>query len=148
MRHARILAATVFFVAIGLAPGMLYALLPNPVEYHPYTASHVVGSLQLLTGTALGFWLLRRALGGEPTVTMDVDRLYRRTVPMALAAAGRILLTAGEGARRASASLAGAAERATNRREARLPGTIATQAGVLAVALAAALLLLLHVRGQ
>ena len=34
-------------------------------------------SLELLAGTALGFILLRRRLAGEPTVTLDTDRLYR-----------------------------------------------------------------------
>jgi multicomponent Na+:H+ antiporter subunit D len=61
----------------GMAPGLLYALLPFPVTWAPYTAFHVMESLQLLAGTAVGFALLRRHLGGEPTVTLDTDRLYR-----------------------------------------------------------------------
>ncbi len=61
----------------GLLPGLLYGLLPFPVTWSPYTAAHVLESLQLLTGTGIAFLLLRHALGGEPTVTLDTDRLYR-----------------------------------------------------------------------
>lgn len=61
----------------GLAPQRLYALLPFPVSYEPYTARHVITTLQLLLGTALVFALLARHLGGEPTVTRDTDALYR-----------------------------------------------------------------------
>jgi hypothetical protein len=62
----------------GMAPGLLYALLPFTVDYTPYTAGHVLESLQLLAGTLAGFLLVRRRLGGEATVTLDFDRLYRR----------------------------------------------------------------------
>ncbi len=61
----------------GIFPGLLYALLPFPVAWEPYTFGHVIESLQLLAGTAVGFAWLRRHLGGEPTVTLDTDRLYR-----------------------------------------------------------------------
>jgi len=67
----------------GTFPGILYALLPFPVGWEPYTAAHVLESLQLLAGTAIAFALLRRHLGGEPTITLDFDRVYR--------AAGRLV---------------------------------------------------------
>jgi multicomponent Na+:H+ antiporter subunit D len=62
---------------LGVAPGLLYARLPAAVAYEPYTAAHVLESLQLLAGTLVGFVLLARHLGGEPTVTLDTDRLWR-----------------------------------------------------------------------
>ncbi|MGH7279423.1 MAG: Na(+)/H(+) antiporter subunit D [Candidatus Rokuibacteriota bacterium] len=65
--------------ALGVAPGPLYALLPFPVEQSPYTMNHVITALELLAGTAVGFVLLRRHLGGEPMITLDFDRLYRAT---------------------------------------------------------------------
>lgn len=58
------------------------------VHYAPYTADHVVGSLQLLIGTALGFWLLVRLLKPKPVVSLDVDRLYRRPLAMGVEAIG------------------------------------------------------------
>jgi multicomponent Na+:H+ antiporter subunit D len=61
----------------GTVPSLLYALLPYPVTYEPYTTAHVLESVGLLAGTAVGFFLLARHLGGEPTVTLDADRLYR-----------------------------------------------------------------------
>lgn len=78
-------------IGTGVYPALLYAALPYPADYHPYTPDHVIGSLQLLVGTALGFWLLRRALGGEPTITLDIDRLYRRPVRLAVTT-GSVLL--------------------------------------------------------
>jgi multicomponent Na+:H+ antiporter subunit D len=48
------------------------------LSYHPYSAYHLFDALQLLLGTALGFWLLRSRLVGKPAISLDVDRLYRR----------------------------------------------------------------------
>jgi multicomponent Na+:H+ antiporter subunit D len=61
----------------GVLPSLLYRLLPFPVTVEPYTAAHVLESLQVLTGTALAFVLLRRQLGGKAAVTRDTDRLWR-----------------------------------------------------------------------
>jgi len=70
------LAAAVCVVT-GVFPGAtLYVVLPFDAVYEPFTSHHFVEALQLLTGTALGFWLLRVKLGGEPTMTRDVDVLY------------------------------------------------------------------------
>jgi hypothetical protein len=83
-------------VVTGILPGpTLYALLPFDATYQPFTAHHFVEVLQLLTGTALGFWLLRVKLGGAPTVTMDTDLLYRRPIQWAVDGAGAIFEAAG-----------------------------------------------------
>jgi multicomponent Na+:H+ antiporter subunit D len=65
-------------LGLGVHPGMLYALLPYSFTYDPYTTGHVLDALQLLGGAALGFALARRWLGPKPTVTLDVDQIYRR----------------------------------------------------------------------
>jgi multicomponent Na+:H+ antiporter subunit D len=65
-------------VLIGVFPGLLYAHLPNRVEYVPYTLQHVTGTLGLLGFTALGFFLLLRHLDPEPTISLDTDWFYRR----------------------------------------------------------------------
>lgn len=77
--------AALVCIACGVYPTVLYDALPHAVYYHPYTANHVITALQLLVGTALGFWLLRGVLGGQPTITLDVDRLYRRPIRLAVA---------------------------------------------------------------
>jgi multicomponent Na+:H+ antiporter subunit D len=74
---AAMTATAALCALIGAAPGLLYAMLPFPVTWQPYTVSHVMETLQLLAGTAVGFVLLRAGLGGEPTVSLDADRLYR-----------------------------------------------------------------------
>jgi multicomponent Na+:H+ antiporter subunit D len=72
-------------VAIGLRPQLLYDLMPFAVDYQPYATYKVAEVLQLLTFTTLGFLLLARKLGGEPSITLDTDWLYRAT-PARLAA--------------------------------------------------------------
>ncbi len=62
----------------GCWPDLLYRLLPNAVEYHPYTFDHVIGSLQILLATGLAFMLFRKTLGGHHTYTLDTDWFYRR----------------------------------------------------------------------
>jgi multicomponent Na+:H+ antiporter subunit D len=63
-------------ILLGVAPRLLYQLLPGPVDYAPYTTDHVVVTLQLLAGTAVGFLLAEPWLHGPATVSVDFDRLY------------------------------------------------------------------------
>jgi multicomponent Na+:H+ antiporter subunit D len=100
MYVAMILAAVICFVT-GVLPGpTLYALLPFDATYQPFTAHHFVESLQLLLGTALGFWLLRVKLGGEPTTTRDIDVFYRQPLLWTIDSAGALFETVGAHARR------------------------------------------------
>ena len=68
-------------IFIGTYPAPLYALLPYPVDYVPYTAPHVVGQTQLLFFSALAFTLLLRA-GIYPAeircINLDSDWFYRK----------------------------------------------------------------------
>jgi multicomponent Na+:H+ antiporter subunit D len=77
MRAAMVLFA-VLCIGIGIAPGPLYALLPYPVDFVPYTASHVVFYLQLLLFSGLAFFLMLGWLKRTLTITLDVDWFYRR----------------------------------------------------------------------
>jgi multicomponent Na+:H+ antiporter subunit D len=73
-------AAAALCIAIGSYPAMLYAILPLPVEYQPYTASHVLSQLQLLVFSALAFsWLMRQGIYPPEmrSVNLDADWLYR-----------------------------------------------------------------------
>lgn len=71
-------------LVLGFAPGALYALLPYPVDYQPYTAGHILSQTQLLAFSALAFWLAWRA-GLYPlprhVIHLDSDWLYRRVLP-------------------------------------------------------------------
>ncbi len=62
----------------GIIPQLLYRLLPYPVEYHPYTGEHIVGALQLLFFTLLGFLFLLHKLHPERTISLDTDWFYRK----------------------------------------------------------------------
>jgi len=76
--------ASLLCIGIGLFPGLLYALLPFPVDYEPYTTTHVLTVLQLLLFSALAFVVLLKT-GLYPSdlrgVILDVDWIYRRGLP-------------------------------------------------------------------
>ena len=98
----------VLCIGLGVFPDWLYARLPfRPFEYHPYSADHVVGTAQLLLGTGAAFWLLLKQLAGQPTISLDIDWLYRRFVPASVDAAAAGATAAGERSRRAGLVLAG-----------------------------------------
>lgn len=87
-------APRTMLVAMGLAafvcvfngcyPAVLYGLLPYPMDYVPYTASHVLQQLQLLFFSALAFTVLKLTGVYPPelrSLNLDVDWLYRRVLP-------------------------------------------------------------------
>ncbi|MGH7276128.1 MAG: Na(+)/H(+) antiporter subunit D [Candidatus Rokuibacteriota bacterium] len=125
-------------LGIGLFPSALYALLPHPVAYAPYSAGHVLEVLEALAGTAVGFVLLRPLLTSAATVTLDMDRVYR--------AAGRWIVS---GLAPALAAAAGALERAAEALVTFSPpalGRVAMPVGYSVMAALAALGLLLAAR--
>ncbi len=76
-------------IAIGVYPDPLYALLPYDVEFHPYTASHVISQLQLLLFALFAFAFLMRAGLYPPelrAINLDFDWTYRRLAPRVVGA--------------------------------------------------------------
>ena len=69
---------SVICIAIGVYPALLYNILPFEVHYQPYTATHLLETMQILLFTGLGFWLVMRKLHTEATITLDTDWFYRR----------------------------------------------------------------------
>lgn len=66
----------------GVAPDLLYRFLPYGTDYEPYTATHVVETAQLLLFTFFAFYLFIPKLGGEETISVDTDVLYRKPAPL------------------------------------------------------------------
>jgi len=104
MRLAMVLLAALC-ILIGVFPGTLYALLPYPVAYVPYTGAHVLSQLQLLLFAGLAFFLMLPLMRRTPTVTLDFDWFWR----VALLRVARALLAAGEAMRGAAARTLAAA---------------------------------------
>jgi len=69
--------AAILCIGIGIFPGLLYARLPHPADYVPYTIGHVTSTLGMLGFTALGFFLLLKLLDPKPTVSLDTDWFYK-----------------------------------------------------------------------
>jgi multicomponent Na+:H+ antiporter subunit D len=79
------MAITAFLcIAIGVYPAPLYAILPFPVDYQPYTAGHVITQMQLLMFSALAFAVLMRTGLYPPelrSTNLDFDWVYRKALP-------------------------------------------------------------------
>jgi multicomponent Na+:H+ antiporter subunit D len=92
-------------IGLGIFYQPLYALLPYPVEYAPYTGFHVVAQLQLLLFSGLAFFIMLGWLRRTLTVTLDFDWLYRVPFPRLVRttgnALGRTIAAAGSRARAA-----------------------------------------------
>lgn len=92
-------AAAFLCVAIGVFPAPLYGLLPYPVDFEPYTASHVVTTMQLLLFGAFAYVLLLRSgiFPAEVRATnIDADWLYRKGADVFLRALNGPLARAGD----------------------------------------------------
>jgi multicomponent Na+:H+ antiporter subunit D len=83
-------------IFIGVYPSWLYAMLPDPVVYRPYTATHVVWALQILLFTGVGFFLLLKYVGGEPTISIDTDWFYRKAARLVMRLINGVLAPAEE----------------------------------------------------
>jgi multicomponent Na+:H+ antiporter subunit D len=141
------LAAAICIVTGVLPAATLYALLPFDATYDPFTGHHFIESLQLLLGTALGFWILRVKLGGEPTTTLDIDYFYRQPVLRLIDGAGAAFEAAGRVVRAATAGAVQAAWSGLRRYGAgRALSPLAVQSIVVVSALAAVGYLVLLLR--
>jgi len=69
---------SLFCVGLGVFYKSLYALLPYPVHFEPYTAYHTWETLQVLLFTQLGFFLLLKKLWCEDTISLDTDWFPRK----------------------------------------------------------------------
>jgi multicomponent Na+:H+ antiporter subunit D len=65
-------------ILVGTAPGFLYTLLPYGVAYNPYTAYHLIETLQLLGFAALAFFLFKKYVEPVDRICLDIDWLYRK----------------------------------------------------------------------
>jgi len=83
-------------VLIGVYPSVLYNILPNPVDYQPYTVAHVLDTFQLLSFAVLAFLLLMLA-GLHPiewrVILLDADWFYRKGAKLFVRLAKRLLGT-------------------------------------------------------
>ena len=93
MRAAMVLFSALC-IGIGVWPQPLYALLPFAVDYVPYTAPHVVNTLQLLSFSGLAFFLLLPVMRRTDTLSLDLDWLYRTPGPAAFQAATAVISAA------------------------------------------------------
>ncbi len=74
---AAMVLLSVLCILFGVFPDLLYAYLPYPVEYVPYTAGKVLFYLQLLLFSGLAFFLLLPLMKRTLTISLDTDWLWR-----------------------------------------------------------------------
>jgi len=77
--HMLIAMAILAFLCIfmGVYPGILYRMLPYPVEFVPFTVTRVFSITQMFLFSFLGFWVLRKLVRGYPGYVIDTDWLVR-----------------------------------------------------------------------
>ncbi|MEX2582478.1 MAG: Na(+)/H(+) antiporter subunit D [Gemmatimonadota bacterium] len=68
-------------IFLGVFPAPLYAILPFPVEYVPYTVAHLVSQFQLLLFAGLAFFVMLPMMKRTTTLTLDWDWGYRHLAP-------------------------------------------------------------------
>lgn len=82
--NAAMLAGTAVTIAIGVAPGAFYAILPNSAAYaavvHPYRLGHVLEYIAIFIGGAVPFFLYIRRMKPHDEITVDFDWFYRRPI--------------------------------------------------------------------
>lgn len=94
--------AAVLSIGIGVYPQGLYALLPMPVEYEPYTVTHVVTQLQLLFFAIAAIVTLHRTglyPAEIPSVNLDFEWTYRKLAPRVVRAVGGAVSAGDRGVR-------------------------------------------------
>lgn len=80
--QAAMIGLAAICLGLGVYPQALYALLPFPVDYLPYTGAHIVHQSQLLVFATGVFFLLLPVMRPKATLTLDTDWLYRRLFPL------------------------------------------------------------------
>jgi multicomponent Na+:H+ antiporter subunit D len=94
--------AAALCIGIGSYPWLLYSLLPFPVEYAPFDASHVIAQIQLLFFGALAFIWLKLSGIYPPelrSVNLDAEWFYRRAAPRLLRNVGAAIADLDRGVR-------------------------------------------------
>ncbi len=76
---------------LGLFPGVLYGLLPYPLQHGAYDWGGLVHQMQMLAWAALAFFLCLRWIEPRPAVTLDFDWFYRRGSPLVYAVLDRLM---------------------------------------------------------
>jgi multicomponent Na+:H+ antiporter subunit D len=65
-------------IFIGVYPEALFRVLPfHPVHYHPYTASHVLGTVQLFLLAGVAFLVAKKMVEPHRATILDFDYFYR-----------------------------------------------------------------------
>ena len=68
-------------ILLGIFPNLLYGMLPYPVDYVPYTGTHVLTQLQLLLFSGLAFFVMLPLMKRTLTISLDFDWFYRKGLP-------------------------------------------------------------------
>lgn len=77
MRLAMTGTAAICFY-IGLFPAHFFSWMPFELHENPYTASHIIHTLQLLAGTWFGFIIIQKSIHLKDQINLDLDWFYRK----------------------------------------------------------------------
>lgn len=76
--YIAMIAGASLCILFGVAPNLLYGILPTEMSYIPYSFDHILSTVQLLLGTLLIFVVTAKMLRPRDTILMDLDYFYRK----------------------------------------------------------------------
>lgn len=91
-------------ILLGVAPGLIYQLLPYPVDYEPYSAYKVLFYLQLLLFSGLAFFILLPLMKRTETISLDTDWFWRKLGHSGWALVEKLIASVSDKAERAGAA--------------------------------------------
>lgn len=77
MKVAMIIGATCC-VLIGVAPSLLFNIMPYAIDVHPFEFGHIVEYLILFAGATLVFWIVRVKMLPHDEMSLDFDWFFRK----------------------------------------------------------------------
>lgn len=76
--YAGMALAAFLCVFYGVVPPALYAYLPYPVDYNPFTVYDITKTMQINLMTFAAFWVFCHKFHGELIIALDLDWFYRK----------------------------------------------------------------------
>ena len=78
---------SIICVIVGVYPNILFELLPYDIAYEPYTMSHIITQLQLLSAAALAYvYFDKKNLlsNNKNSLLLNIDWFFRRGFPLVI----------------------------------------------------------------
>lgn len=73
-------------ILYGIAPLLIYRMLPYAMDYHPYSPAHILEYIQLLTVAAIPFLMFLKNMLPHTALSLDTDWFLRKPLAASVSA--------------------------------------------------------------